>query len=77
MRHADVIGTDVTGVTDTSAAAARAKCAGTSGCSVVGGKCSCTCAIFGHCNCICGGGWLPRCARSSEAASFDGFPTKR
>jgi hypothetical protein len=76
VRHADVIGPDVTGVTDASASAARTTCGATAGCSVLGGKCSCTCAIFGHCNCICGGGWLPRCARTSEAASFDGFPTK-
>lgn len=77
VRHADVIGTDVTGVTDASATTARNTCNATPGCGVVGGKCSCTCAIFGHCNCICGGGWLPRCARTADAPNFQGFPTKR
>lgn len=77
VRHADVIGTDVKGVTAAEASGASAKCAATPGCVVAGGKCSCPCAIFGHCDCSCGGGWLSRCTPIADAHALDGFPTKR
>lgn len=74
VRHADIIGHDVKGVTDADQQAAMAKCTATAGCVVGGGKCSCTCAIFGNCNCACGGGWLARCTSDAEATALDGFP---
>lgn len=77
VRHADVIGIDVKGVTAADASAASGKCAKTPGCVVAGGKCSCPCHVFGGCDCSCGGGWLARCVPRTEAASLDGFPTKR
>ncbi|CAN5202384.1 hypothetical protein BH09MYX1_BH09MYX1_33990 [soil metagenome] len=76
VRHADVIGMDVKGVTETDVRSATAQCKATTGCTVAGGKCACTCAIFGNCNCICGGGWLPRCTPTGEASKLDGFPGK-
>lgn len=74
--HAGIIGVDVAGVTAADATAARAKCAATPGCVVAGGKCACTCHVFGNCDCGCGGGWLPRCVPSTDAHTLDGFPTK-
>ena len=76
VRHADVIGVDVKGVTAAEASAAPGKCTRTPGCVVAGGKCSCPCHVFGGCDCSCGGGWLSRCVPKAEAASLDGFPTK-
>lgn len=77
VRHADILGTEVPGVTASDASTAAATCAKTPGCQVAGGKCACICAVFGSCDCSCGGGFLPRCVPSSEASSLEGYPKPR
>jgi len=77
VRHADLIGRDVASVSEAEAKSAASRCTASPGCVVAGGKCACTCSVFANCDCICGGGWLPRCVPSAEASSFEGFPTKR
>lgn len=76
VRHADVIGTMVPGVTEAEAETAERTCAATAGCAVAGGKCSCPCAIFGHCNCACGGGYLRRCTTEAAARTLPDFPPR-
>jgi hypothetical protein len=77
-RHADIIGdtASLAGVTTESVTRAAAACRATSGCVVAGGRCSCPCAIFGHCDCACGGGYLARCTPEADAKQLDGFPPR-
>lgn len=77
VRHADLIGRDVASVSEAEAKSAAARCTASPGCVVAGGKCACTCSVFANCDCVCGGGWLPRCVPNAEASSLEGFPTKR
>jgi hypothetical protein len=77
-RHADIIGdtASLAGVTAESVTRAAATCRATSGCVVAGGRCSCPCEVFGHCNCACGGGYLARCTPEADARALDGFPPR-
>ena len=75
VRHADIIGTDADPqVTQAMTDAAETACGATKGCAVSEGKCSCSCAILGHCNCSCGGSFLRRCVDQADLEIFNGRP---
>lgn len=75
MRHADLIGPDADpGVTPALTAAAEAACTATPDCALTSGHCSCPCALFGDCNCACGGGYLRRCTTKWDRSFYDGRP---
>lgn len=75
VRHADLIGPDADpGVTPALTAAAEAACTATPDCALTSGHCSCPCALFGDCNCACGGGYLRRCTTKWDRSFYDGRP---
>lgn len=75
VRHADLIGKDADpAVTPEMARTAAEMCRAVPACALTEGKCSCACAILGHCDCACGGGYLPRCTSQAEKPIYDGRP---
>ena len=75
VRHADLIGDDADPkVTAAINAAAVTTCNATPGCAATEGECSCPCAVFGDCDCVCGGAYLRRCVLKSEQARYEGAP---